>query len=91
MGWTVVFWVGSLVLFFFVSLVYNAMVEFEPGFFGAANATYSDPLAWLIMALIPVTCLTLDVLFETLPAQLRPTSVRLGIEENRLLGVDDWE
>lgn len=89
MGWTVVFWAGSLVLFFFVALVYNAMLTFAPSFFSVADMTWAEPLAWLQMLLVPCICIGFDILWDSVQSQAAPSIIRLGIEENRLLGVDD--
>ena len=84
-GWSLWIWVGSIVAFFVVTLVYGNSLSFAPAFYGVSNQTYSLASVWLQLLLVPIVCLLVEALYLFLADEFFPSPIQLGIEDSRLV------
>jgi hypothetical protein len=82
-GWTILWLVASILVFFFVVLIYSQMLDFAPHFYAVGSKTWNLPLIWLEMFLVPVICVGNDIVWSYLGNEFRPSPDRIGIEHDR--------
>ncbi len=84
-GWSLWVWVGSVLSFFAVSLIYSNMWAFAPAFSGVSIFIFTMASVWLQLLLIPIICILIVALYTFLANEMVPSVVQLGEEEAFLL------
>lgn len=84
-GWSLWVWLGSVLSFFLVTLVYSNLLSFAPFFYGVAIESFSMVSVWLQLLLIPVICVAIVALYTFLADEFAPSPVQLGVEKAYLL------
>ena len=84
-GWSLWVWMGSVLSFFAVTLIYSNLSSFAPAFFGVSILTFTMSSVWLQLLLIPVICVVIVALYTFLADEFVPSVVQLGVEEAHLL------
>lgn len=66
-----------------MALVYSGLLSFAPNFFNVAYITWASPQVWLQIALVPLVCIAIDLVWHYLQKEFAPSCIDLGVEENR--------
>lgn len=83
-GWSLWVWMGSVLSFFAVSLVYGNVSAFAPAFLRVPIFTFTMASVWLQLLLIPIICVLIVTLYTFLADELAPFVMQLAVEESFL-------
>lgn len=79
-GWTLFFWIGSIIFYFFFALVYGALPNFGWTYYGTALISFGSGILWLYTLLIPIIAIMVFIGVSFLNRHFFPTPALLAIE-----------